>query len=145
MKGSSYPTQENKAFWQKLRTYWVSLPTQRRFKVLGCDVEHQSSLAMIHLKKVVESKTDNISQAIKNKGGYDYFLASEKTWALDLLTQLKNNPQSYTPSEYFEIEHILQNLVNTNDVYNDLNNFYLREEKIYGNAKRLFAQFPAEY
>jgi hypothetical protein len=142
-KGSPYPTQENKFFWRQARDYWLSLPPQKRFKVVGADVEHQPSLAMISLKKVVGTKTDVISQTIRNKSSYDYKSVSDKEWASGLLKTLKDNSQIFTKEEFFDIDFILQNLMNTNEVYANINDFNTREERIYSNAKGLLTFLPA--
>lgn len=54
VQGTYFCTQDNYAHWQRMRALWQSLPQEKKFRLIGLDVEHHSILALRYLQYLLD-------------------------------------------------------------------------------------------
>lgn len=150
-------------FWIKLRAYNLSLPQNKRIKVVGVDIEHEIPTAVKYLNSIMD-KNINVPGEIavginKFKQSVNYrSLTNEdviyknsdlKKSMLDFQNYIKRNEnifKEYLGSNYFDFNFIVNNIVNSINSYSASPNFTqlvkIREKFIYTNFKILYNHLP---
>ena len=54
VQGTYFCTPDNYAHWQRMRALWQSLPQEKKFRLIGLDVEHHSILALRYLQYLLD-------------------------------------------------------------------------------------------
>jgi hypothetical protein len=142
LKGSVAYTYENKDYYKELRNYWLNKPNNRKFKIVGTDIEHQSSLALLYLKQLSENRSDEVSKQILAKTNYNNKVKEDQDWATGLINKINQNIPVQDSIRLEELIFVLQNMVNASEYY--INNFDkdTRENAIWQNTKTLIAKNP---
>ncbi|PJI10420.1 MULTISPECIES: erythromycin esterase family protein [Clostridium] len=148
-------------FLVKLRNYNLTLPRNKKIKVIGIDIEHQIPIAIRYLNSIMETRgkaPDEISadvDEIKEQAQDNDYNSWETLQDSDLkndvlklqkdMKKSKNCYEKYLGNNYFDFNFIVNNMVNAFDAYSNYNSDKfekIREKSMYNNFKTLYARLP---
>lgn len=150
-KGSLEYTQENFSFWQQLRQYVQTLPPSKKLIVVGCDIEHQSTLAMRFFRLLLDAKTPPESirstvEALKTRNTYlSYRTQADIDWLQQQVNAVSANKlafQELLGDKFFDFELVLTNMQTTVAYIKADGNLSLRENALWENFKILYPRMP---
>ncbi|KPU27706.1 hypothetical protein TR13x_04075 [Caloranaerobacter sp. TR13] len=149
LKGTASWNKESYEFWKKLRKYNMTLPENKKIKVIGIDIEHQVKTALIYLYSIIPNREipesikptierfKNSKNNIKNK--------DELRKLIHLLRDdMKNNEiiyKEYFGDKFFDFSIVVDNIENSINAY-EADFDIIREQSIYDNFKRVYNQLP---
>lgn len=151
LEGTSNWNKESYNFWIKLRNYNLTLIESQRIKVIGIDIEHQTTTACEYLDSILPNNDPPKEiQLTIEKFTYSYNLKDGDAVAKavkDLQSDINATPtiyNKYLGSNYFDFSIVVDNIINALNVYasNGENSNKIRELSIYSNFKRIYSHFP---
>lgn len=152
LDGTAACSQEGYDFWIELRKYNLTVPENKRIKVIGIDIEHQIATACEYLNYLMPK--NNVPQKIqpvleKYKDSYklknnDDFIKAVKNLQSDMNVN-SSLYSEYLGNNYFDFSIVVDNIVNSKNAYalNGKNFDEIREPCIYNNFKRIYSHMPA--
>lgn len=150
--GVAFGNKEDYSFWVELRKYNLTVPEDRRIKVIGIDIEHQMNTACEYLNYLLPENypPEEIQSAVQRYKNYcmsiygdDFPRTMEK-----LQTDMNINPdiyKKYLGNNYFDFCMVVDNVVNSINAYSahDADFYKIREPFMYSNFLRIYAHLPA--
>ncbi len=151
-RGTAAYHKEGFEFWRKLRAYNQSLAPAQRIRVVGTDIEHQHYTALRYLRTILPATPApaSISDALQ---GLTMLFATNFTSAqlLQRCQALRASIdahravyQQYMGSNFFNLDFLVDNLIQTIDVYSrsgdDFNR--VRDNYMYSNFIRIYPTLP---
>lgn len=158
-KGLISWNKESYEFYEKIREYNQQLNDDQKIKLIGIDIEHQITPALMYLKSIlpkddVPAEIETTISTFKNK---EY--ANVKTWDdyydyIDFLNSMQEDIREnekiykeYLEESYFDFSIVLDNIINSQNAYdseceNEDEFWRIRENSMYDNFKRVYEHFP---
>lgn len=144
-------SKESYNFWIELRNYNLSIPKNKRIKVVGIDIEHQGKTACEYLNSILHNMVlpKEIQPIIEsyvssyNEKNYAALVKAIENLQEDM--KLKANVYSSSfGDKYFDFSIVVDNLVNSINAYdsNSAKFSQIREPSMYSNFKRICEYLP---
>lgn len=149
LAGTESFSKEDYNFWVDLRKYNLTVPENKRIKVIGIDIEHQTNSALKYLIDIIPSEDppEKIRSAIANlkkSKQHEYILEDAIKELQSDIAANSSLYSSYLGNNYFDFTIIADNIVSSINAYHaDNANFIkVREPFIYSNFRRIYSHLP---
>lgn len=142
-------SKESYNFWIDLRKYNLTVPENKRIKVIGIDIELQQDIAFKYLKEIIPSSDppEGIQPAIKKfkKAINDNNNVAEVFKSIQ--SDIAANPdlyKSYLGNNYFDFSMIVDNTVNTINSHflNNASSDMVRDPSMFNNFSKVYSYLP---
>lgn len=151
LMGTAAWNRENYEFYKKLREYNMSLPDNRKIKVIGIDIEHQAGSVLKYLFSILPAEAPPVEieervEKLRSMKGKPISEEDLKNIAMDIQRDIEENEESYRNylgGDFFDFSIVVDNVINRYSAYEDDSKFnQIREESIYSNFTRVYDYYP---
>lgn len=156
LKGTFAWNKQGYEYWNKVYEYNKTLPDDKKIKIVGIDIEHQSVNALKYMnsvlpnKKVPDEIKSNIEEfnSIINSGYLDENRADERLYKFcsELKSSMETNKnvyEQYLEDNFFGFQLANENIINRIDIVSSEEDFNeIRDKKIYENFIKVYNHLP---
>ncbi len=156
LKGTFAWNKQGYEHWKKVYEYNKTLPDDKKIKIIGIDIEHQSVNALRYMnsvlpnKKVPDEIKSNIEEFNKiiNSGYLNENRADDRLYKFcsELKNSMKKNKnvyEEYLEDNFFGFQLVNENIINRMDIVSSEEEFNkIRDEKIYENFIKVYDYLP---
>ena len=146
LKGTFAWNKESFNHWEKLYQFNIKLPTTRKIKIIGIDIEHQIENAFKYMLYVLPEidDTKDISKKLKKLGN-----EAKDEEIIEFCKGLKRDMEKrdgfykkHLKANYFGLKIVNDNLLSRYKVYNGNNFNAIRDKQMYENFIRIHNRLP---
>ena len=146
LKGTFAWNKESFNHWKKLYQFNIKLPTTRKIKIIGIDIEHQIKNAFKYMLYVLPENNDTeyilnklkkLSNEIKDEEIIEFC-----KWLKRDMKKRDGFYKKHLKENYFGFKLVNDNLLSRYKVYNGNNFNAIRDKKMYENFIRIHNRLP---